>query len=114
MNSCPIPHRKKNGYVYLIKNIESCFKIGTSKTPNKRIKHLEVKLPFTIKTVHIFKCDDSISAEQKLHEHFKKHGRWINGEWFRLSEKDVKAFCQINRYKAKQFLTKDGKPIGVK
>ncbi len=103
--------KKVAGYVYLIKSKDDLFKIGISKSPDSRIKFLGVKLPFIIETIHRFRCDNSPKAEYKLHEHFRKNGKWVDGEWFRLSKIDVKKICSINAYLNNQFLDKKGRKI---
>ena len=89
--STSIPQRTrrqhKAGFVYLLKG-DDCYKIGRTKELDKRIDQLSTKLPFEVELIHTIKTDDMTGLEAQLHERFAD-GR-INGEWFDLSEQDVK------------------------
>jgi len=89
-------HRIQKGYVYLIRAIEphSHYKIGLSKTPVKRIESLDVKLPFPIEVIHLIKTDDMRGLEKSLHSKYAE--KRINGEWFALSDDDVREICSMS------------------
>lgn len=75
------------GYIYLIESVNG-FKIGKTTTPKKRFEYFTVKLPFNIKPLFWFKVEDYHKVELYLQNKFDfKH---INGEWFDLSELDIK------------------------
>lgn len=80
---------KKNGYVYVIKKIdENIVKIGMSKNYNERTKQISTKLHFEVETIKVFKTDDMESLEKHLHELYKD--KRLNGEWFKLTDSDIK------------------------
>jgi hypothetical protein len=85
----------RNGYVYLLKSHEEnpCFKIGRSKKLDERMGNLRTKLPFETTLIHAIKTNDSVRAEAQLHKRYD--AKRINGEWFKLSDEDVKAICAI-------------------
>ena len=82
-----IDDNEKNGFIYLIHAHEDVYKIGKTKSPRKRFKILEVKLPFPIEVKHMIPSNDYSRAEKQLHEKFTK--KRIRGEWFKLNKKDV-------------------------
>lgn len=94
------PLRKLAGYIYLILGPQGHYKIGLSKTPLKRIERLEVKLPFPIEPIHIFKTNWMRGAERELHQKYTDEGKHVNGEWFMLTDDDVQAIKQIEYYLA--------------
>lgn len=78
------------GYVYLIGNDKfHWFKIGKSKTPEVRVAHLGVLLPFKIKVFAIWKADNHHLMETSLHQ-IHADAR-INGEWFSFSDRRVQS-----------------------
>jgi hypothetical protein len=79
---------KTSGYIYLIRSDNKGFKIGYTTNPKNRITTLEVKLPFAIEYECLIKTDDIAALEKDLHTQFAD--KRINGEWFDLSEDDVK------------------------
>jgi len=85
----PKKRQKSKGYIYVIKSSEGYFKIGISKKPKNRIKCLGVTLPFPIDVIHTFECDDAPRAETILHATFAGDGKWIRGEWFKLTDQNV-------------------------
>lgn len=80
---------KKEGYVYVIKkNDENIVKIGMSKNYDERTKQITTKLYFEVETIKVFKTDDMESLEKHLHELYKD--KRLNGEWFKLTDSDIK------------------------
>lgn len=76
------------GYVYLIGNSRfHWFKIGKSKTPEVRVAHLGVLLPFKLKVFAIWKAENHHMMESALHQ-MHADAR-INGEWFSFSDTRV-------------------------
>ena len=86
---------KNHGYIYLVQAVSpyNHYKIGLSKEPVKRIESMGVKLPFPIEVIHLIQASDRYVAEKSLHNRYA-HKR-VNGEWFELSEQDVKDICSI-------------------
>lgn len=84
----PSPVKKRvTGFVYLLEADNGYFKIGKAKDVQKRIKGF-LKLPFGVKLVHSIASNDYTSAELYLHETFIDSR--VNGEWFALTEENVK------------------------
>ena len=77
------------GWVYLLKS-GGHFKIGRSDELEDRIKRIQVSLPEKVTLIHAIKTDDPSGIEAYWHRRF--HDRRANGEWFKLSAEDVKAF----------------------
>jgi hypothetical protein len=76
---------KRSGFVYVMQ-CRDAFKIGGSIDPQRRCREVEVPWPVVIRLQ--FATDDMRFLEQFLQERFRdKH---INGEWFELSEDDIK------------------------
>ena len=77
------------GFVYLMKSGKH-YKIGRSKSAEKREFELKIQLPEKLDLVHKIKTDDPVGVEKCWHDRFKDKRR--GGEWFELSFSDVKAF----------------------
>lgn len=94
------------GYVYIIQaDISgSPCKIGMSKNVPDRIRTFSVKLPFAIKLIHFFPCDNPRKAESVLHKIYTEENKKINGEWFQLNERDVEYLTKIAEYKELEFI----------
>ena len=76
------------GYVYIIKAENGLYKIGKSITPTSRISTLRTASPVDVQMYRIFKSSDYHYAEEVLHDQFSEKRE--RGEWFRLSEEDLK------------------------
>lgn len=91
----PFPENKKNlatkdrsGYVYLLKGDRGFYKIGRAKNPKDRMKTFGVTLPFDVEFECVIKASNMYELEAALHRYFvDKRGE---GEWFSLSDQDVK------------------------
>lgn len=93
--SKPKPTKTRNpakGFLYLIRYADSNqFKIGLSANPSKRLEQLQTSTPNILHLVHTIKVDDMVGSE--LFFHLKYQSKRIRGEWFELSEDEVKEFC---------------------
>lgn len=87
-----------SGYVYLLYSLAGLYKIGKSIHPERRIRRLEVTLPFTIWAEHIFSADDYSLAERQLHRRFAD--KRVDGEWFSLAADDVAWIKSIQHFEA--------------
>jgi len=77
-----------SGYVYLIQSPTGAYKIGCARDINKRLQTFEVKLPFEVGFIHAIQSPVYKKIERDLHSRFAK--KRINGEWFNLSDDDVR------------------------
>ncbi|MBM4307738.1 MAG: GIY-YIG nuclease family protein [Deltaproteobacteria bacterium] len=77
------------GFVYLMKSGRH-FKIGRSKSAEKREFELKILLPEKLELIHKIKTDDPVGIEKYWHNRFRDRRK--GGEWFGLSVGDVKAF----------------------
>lgn len=78
------------GYVYIVQmQGYPSYKIGHTVNLQSRMSAFGILLPFPYRLVFARKVSDCRHLEQILHAAFK-HQR-MNGEWFRLSAKDLKA-----------------------
>lgn len=77
---------KRDGYVYLLGG-EGYYKIGRSRNVSKRIRQLEIQLPWPVTVEHTIPCENHKVSERTLHDMFANNR--ANGEWFRLDDSDV-------------------------
>ena len=78
-------------YVYLISDINNyTYKIGISNNPEKRLRTLQTGNDRILKIIHKVFCENYNDVETALHN--KYSFLKVNGEWFELSEQDVKNF----------------------
>lgn len=84
---------KKIGYVYLVAADNGLHKIGKSINVTNRVNEFGIKLPVKTWLVHSFKSNQYDRAEIQLHEMFAE--KRSHGEWFNLTEEDVKYICSI-------------------
>ena len=90
----PSPHRPDGG-VYLIKCGDK-YKIGKSRDFNRRTREFRQQLPERPEVIHKIRCspEEATRLERRLHrEYSHKRG---HGEWFSLSDEDVRAFKNKN------------------
>lgn len=83
----------KPGYIYLAKAGEGYHKIGRSQNVEVRIREIGLQLPFPVKVLHVIPAKDMYLSERNFHEQYA-HCH-LNGEWFALTEDDVKTICSI-------------------
>lgn len=76
-------------YVYIIRDVEvsGLYKIGRSRSLDRRLFDFGVKLPFQYHIVDLIECDNEYETEAYLHRYF--HSRRRNGEWFDLRPDDI-------------------------
>lgn len=77
------------GHVYLLKH-DKAYKIGKSIDASRRYKEIKTQMPSITEEVHIIETDDPSGIEAYWHNRFKD--KRLEGEWFKLSAHDVKAF----------------------
>lgn len=77
------------GFVYLMRS-GRYYKLGRTGHVGGRERDLSIQLPEKITTVHSIRTDDPVGIEAYWHDRFD--GKRKNGEWFDLSNADVKAF----------------------
>jgi Meiotically up-regulated gene 113 len=83
--------KRLDGNVYLIRFGEY-YKIGRGEDLEKRVKQVLTALPAKGELVHAIKTDDPSGIEAYWHRRFKECR--ANGEYFKLTPSDVKAFLR--------------------
>lgn len=91
----PMP---KQGHIYFIQDCYGNVKIGMSKNINSRIGEYTL-LPTEPKLIHLIETSDMAKLECLFHEKFKQYR--MRGEWFKLTEKNIKWICNKNYLKIK-------------
>ncbi len=86
---------ERGEYVYIIKGeIMSFYKIGyTANSPYQRLTELQHSNPDKLSVIQYYKSMHSKKLEKLVHEKFKEKRKI--GEWFELSEEDLKNFKGI-------------------
>jgi len=77
------------GQVYLLKH-DKVYKIGRSTDAARRYKEIKVQMPMKTEEIHLIETDDTVGIEAYWHRRFSE--KRLEGEWFALSNADVKAF----------------------
>lgn len=82
--------------IYLIecrRDYDTVYKIGFSKSPNKRLDNLQTGNDGELRVLHKFESSHNQKVERTL-QRFFAHKK-INREWFRLDLEDVQNFNTI-------------------
>jgi hypothetical protein len=90
------------GIVYLIiSGTTDKYKIGVSKNPKSRIRGLQTGNPLKLSIIDSYESDNYQTIETILHR-FWKHKKYVpedfenlKGEWFNLTNEDVKEFKEV-------------------
>lgn len=69
---------------------ERRFKIGKATAVNRRMGQINLETPEDVELIHQIEMDDANGIEAYWHKRFAD--KRSNGEWFRLSDADVRAF----------------------
>ena len=77
----------KHGYVYLLRADNGLYKIGRARNVARRMKSF-LKLPYELQLIHIIATDDMYEIEADMH--FFYADKKMLGEWFALSDEDVR------------------------
>lgn len=77
------------GHVYLLKHNNE-YKIGRSIDASRRYKEIKTQMPYKTEELHVIETDDPVGIEAYWHNRFRE--KRLEGEWFRLTAADVKAF----------------------
>lgn len=86
----------KHGYVYLIKaELTNTYKIGLSDNPKRRLWQLQGQADEPLTLTHTIETPDMYRTEKTLHTKYGKQ-RLRKGEWFHLSDEDVKEIMISN------------------
>ena len=81
--------RLSNGYIYIIKCIgQNIVKIGRSINPHSRLQGIKVACPFDVELIFTAQCSNYREVEQYLHK--KLSDKHMRGEWFKVSDSDLK------------------------
>jgi hypothetical protein len=82
-------------YLYKMPKFGPYYKIGKSKDTVRRGKELQIQLPENIVLIHAIETDDPSGVETYWHKRFE--AKRTNGEWYKLSANEVKAFKRWRR-----------------
>jgi hypothetical protein len=91
-----------DGYIYLLGG-EGYYKIGRTMNVNRRVRQLEIQLPWPVKLLHTIPCENHKQSEKKLHAMYAN--RRANGEWFALTGQDVASIQDIARMRGSEIET---------
>lgn len=88
----PAPDGAKDetaGYVYLIQFGKE-YKIGNANNVERRFRELKTQMPYEGKIIHTISTGDPEGIEAYWHQYFAD--KRLKGEWFALTERDVRYF----------------------
>ena len=83
------------GYIYVIQDTEFSkrYKIGRTNNPERRLNEIRAILPGRSEIVAIVDTQDAPALEWQLHARYAASRK--RGEWFDLSDSQVREICQI-------------------
>lgn len=84
----PRKKAKRSSFVYLFQEEHGATKIGVSSRWRERLKEIDILIPYQTYVVAVIKSDFARQIERELHERYSS--RRISGEWFRLSDADIR------------------------
>ena len=100
-------------YIIQIKNT-NIYKIGITNNLNKRLSELQVGNPSELIFVKLWKhpqLKKIQNYERILHNYYKKSGCLIRGEWFYLSQADIKYLSKPSTIEEQNKLIEDIKKM---
>lgn len=84
-----------DGAVYVLRQVgANYYKIGHTTNYEQRKLHFDIRLPFEVEEVYVYKTDNYRAVELKLHENFAAH-RLNNSEFFELDDKVVEELPEL-------------------
>ncbi len=85
------------GFVYLLKHGKRAeYKIGCTSDPLRRHGEIATQMPEDVKPIHTIETDDPFGIEKYWHKRFES--KRLNGEWFKLTPADVRAFTRRKKF----------------
>ncbi len=83
------------GYVYLIQEVDYSrqYKIGRTIDPKTRLKQVDIKTPGDTKVIALLKTKDAKTLEKQLHKKYASKRK--RGEWFDLTDTQVREICNL-------------------
>lgn len=94
------PKKTDAGFVYLLRSEHGHYKIGRAKNVRNRHQMIGTKMPFKVDLIHTIACEDYINAERMMHAAFAE--KRLNGEWFALTDEDVKVITCVESLTAEE------------
>lgn len=86
-----ITYSFETGFVYILKKDgENCYKIGKTKNIKARMDFFKLKIPFNFEVICLYRSTNYAQLEKKIQKFFKIENKHITGEWFLLSDEDLK------------------------
>jgi predicted GIY-YIG superfamily endonuclease len=78
-----------SGYVYILENEYSEFKIGETVNPVRRFTRLQKQYQFQWRVVDIFPSEHCWNQERALHSYFRPKRVAYTQDWFHLTVDDI-------------------------
>lgn len=82
-----------SGFVYILHSENDFYKIGRSINPHNRLKQLQTGSNKKLRLLYYLKVQNMIKAERSLHAIFSAGRK--QGEWFKLTDRDVELLKKI-------------------